>query len=98
MPCLAGGSAGTSSALIGQRRFSRHWSVPQIRHELTGSYDILLSDDAIEDHIASYQNMVTARHQDLREMEDAYRDTGDVVLTIDGLQVRERTRDALRSS
>jgi hypothetical protein len=71
---------------IGQRRFSRHWSVPQIRHELADSYDIPLSDDAIEDHIASYQNMVAARHQDLREMEDAYRDTGDVVLTIDGLQ------------
>ncbi len=88
---------------IGQRRFSRHWSVPQIRHELTDSYDILLSDDAIEDHIASYQNMVAARHQDLREMENAYRDTGDVVLTIDGLQpekghetlyvVREVTRN-----
>jgi hypothetical protein len=88
---------------IGQRRFSRHWSVPQIRHELADSYDIPLSDDAIEDHIASYQNMVAARHQDLREMEDAYRDAGDVVLTIDGLQpekghetlyvVREVTRN-----
>ncbi len=88
---------------IGQRRFSRHWSVPQIRHELADSYDIPLSDDAIEDHIASYQNMVAARHQDLREMEDVYRDTGDVVLTIDGLQpekghetlyvVREVTRN-----
>ena len=71
---------------IGQRRFSRHWSVPQIRHELADSYDIRLSDDAIEDHIACYQNMVAARHQDLREMKDAYRDSGDVVLTIDGLQ------------
>jgi hypothetical protein len=88
---------------LGQRRFSRHWSVPQIRHELADSYDILLSDDAIEDHIASYQNMVATRHQDLREMEDAYRDTSDVVLTIDGLQpekghetlyvVREVTRN-----
>ena len=39
---------------IGQRRFSRHWSVPQIRHELADSYDIQLSDDAIEDHITSY--------------------------------------------
>ena len=71
---------------IGHRRFSRHWSVSQIRHELADSYDIPLSDDAIEDHIASYQNMVAARHQDLREMGDAYRNTGDVVLTIDGLQ------------
>jgi len=88
---------------IGQRRFSRHWSVPQIRHELADSYDIQLSDDAIEDHITSYQNMVAARHQDAQEMADAYRDTGDVVLTIDGLQpekghetlyvVREVTRN-----
>jgi hypothetical protein len=88
---------------IGQRRFSRHWSVPQIRHELADSYDIQLSDDAIEDHIISYQNMVAARHQDAQEMADAYCDTGDVVLTIDGLQpekghetlyvVREVTRN-----
>ena len=68
---------------IGQRRCSRHWSGPQIRHELSDSYDIPLSDDAIEDHIALYQNMVAARHQDAHEMENAYRE---VALTIDGLQ------------
>lgn len=33
---------------IGQRRFSRHWSVPQIRHELRDTYDLRMSDDAIE--------------------------------------------------
>ena len=71
---------------MGQRRFSRHWSVCQIHHELADSYDIPLSDDAIEDHLASYQNMVAARHQDLAEMKLAYRDTSKVVLTIDGLQ------------
>lgn len=88
---------------IGQRRFSRHWSVPQIRLELVDSYDIALSEDAIEDHIASYQNMVAARHQDLQTMQDVYREANDVVLTIDGLQpekghetlyvVREVTRN-----
>ena len=88
---------------MGQRRFARHWSVCQIRHELADSYDIPLSDDAIEDHLASYQNMVAARHQDLGEMERAYRGTREVVLTIDGLQpekghetlyvVREATRN-----
>jgi hypothetical protein len=88
---------------MGQRRFSRHWSVCQIRHELADSYDIPLSDDAIEDHLASYQNMVAARHQDLKEMKVAYRATRKVVLTIDGLQpekghetlyvVREVTRN-----
>ena len=60
--------------------------MPQIRLELIDSYDIALSDDAIEDHIASYQNMVAARHQDLPEMQEAYREADDVVLTIDGLQ------------
>lgn len=88
---------------IGQRRFSRHWSVPQIRNELSDSYDIPLSDDAIEDHLALYQNMVAARHQDSHEMENAYRGSQEVVLTIDGLQpekghetlyvVREETRN-----
>lgn len=88
---------------IGQRRFSRHWSVPQIRLELVDSYDIALSEDAIEDHIASYQNMVAARHQDLQTMQEVYREANDVVLTIDGLQpekghetlyvVRELTRN-----
>ena len=88
---------------MGQRRFSRHWSVPQIRHELADSYEIPLSDDAIEDHLASYQNMVAARHQDLREMEREYRGRSKIVLTIDGLQpekghetlyvVREVTRN-----
>jgi hypothetical protein len=71
---------------IGHRRFSRHWSVSQIRHELADSYHIQLSEDAIEDHLVSYQSMVAARHQDAQEMKNAYRDTGVVVLTIDGLQ------------
>jgi hypothetical protein len=88
---------------MGQRRFARHWSVCQIRHELADSYNIPLSDDAIEDHLASYQTMVAARHQDLREMANAYRGRKKVVLTIDGLQpekghetlyvVRETTRN-----
>lgn len=71
---------------IGQRRFSRHWSVPQIRNELRDTYDLQLSDDAIEDHLASYQNMVAARHQDPQELAALYRDTKEIVLTIDGLQ------------
>src|SRR5882724_11658156 len=32
---------------IGHRRFARHWSVGQIRDELSDSYQIRLSDDAI---------------------------------------------------
>lgn len=71
---------------IGHRRFSRHWSVPQIRHELSDSYQVALSDDAIEDHIASYRDMVAARHQDVEEMKQVYGAGDEVVLTIDGLQ------------
>jgi hypothetical protein len=71
---------------MGQRRFSRHWSVTQVRLELADSYNIRLSDDAIEDHLASYQNMVAARQQDLEQMRAAYGHTREIVLTIDGLQ------------
>ena len=71
---------------IGQRRFSRHWSVNQICNELRDSYDLQLSADAIEDHIASYQTMVAARHQDSLQMARVYAHTKNIVLTIDGLQ------------
>jgi hypothetical protein len=33
---------------LGHRRFARHWSVPQLRTELAETYQIPLSDDAIE--------------------------------------------------
>src|SRR5271157_879309 len=42
-------------AHIGHQRFSRHQSVPSIRDELMESYDITLSEDAIEDYIGKYQ-------------------------------------------
>jgi hypothetical protein len=71
---------------IGHRRFSRHWSVPQIRGELQDSYQICVSDDAIEDVIARYQAIVAAREQDSERLAEIYRDVDDVVLSIDGLQ------------
>jgi len=71
---------------IGHRRFSRHWSVPQIRGELQDSYQICVSDDAIEDVIARYQAIVAAREQDSERLIEIYRDVDDVVLSIDGLQ------------
>ena len=36
---------------IGHRRFARHWSVPQLRAELMDNYEIVLSEDAIEDYL-----------------------------------------------
>lgn len=71
---------------IGHRRFSRHWSVPQMRAELQDSYRISVSEDALEDAIARYQAIVAAREQDPERLADAYRDLDEVVLSIDGLQ------------
>jgi hypothetical protein len=73
-------------AWIGQRRFARHWSVSQIRAELEDSYQIDLSDDAIENTIDRYQTMLAAREQDPKLLAEEYRDVEDLVLSIDGLQ------------
>jgi hypothetical protein len=87
---------------LGHRRFARHWSVPQLRLELQDTYQIRLSDDAIENYIGQYQTMLAARQQDPERLAEAYKDSEALVLTIDGLQpekghetlyvVRELTR------
>jgi hypothetical protein len=71
---------------LGHRRFSRHWSVPQLRLELHDTHRIRLSDDAIETYIGRYQTMLAARQHDPEQLVEAYRDIGSLVLTIDGLQ------------
>jgi hypothetical protein len=71
---------------LGHRRFARHWSVPQLRLELLDSYDIVLSEDAIEDYLQSYQCMLAARQQDPARLKEEYRNTRAVMLSIDGLQ------------
>lgn len=71
---------------LGHRRFARHWSVPQLRFELLDSYDIVLSEDAIEDYLQCYQCMVAARQQDPARLKEEYRTTRHVMLSIDGLQ------------
>lgn len=71
---------------LGHRRFARHWSVPQLRLELLDSYDITLSEDAIEDYLQRYQCMLAARQQDFVRLKEAYRKTRRVMLSIDGLQ------------
>ena len=73
-------------AWIGQRRFSRHWSVPQMRNELIDTYGIELSADAIEDYIHRYEIMLAARQQDPELLREAYEAIDDVILSIDGLQ------------
>lgn len=73
-------------AWIGHRRFSRHWCVRQIRDELRDQHEIILSDDAIEQHIKRYQTMVHARHQDPLLLQQEYRDVENLILAVDGLQ------------
>ena len=71
---------------LGHRRFARHWSVPKLRLELQDTYQIRLSDDAIEHYIGQYQTMLAARQQDPAQLWEVYRDIESLVLTIDGLQ------------
>jgi hypothetical protein len=71
---------------LGYRRIARHWSVPQIRAELIDSYKICLSEDAIEEYIQRYQCMLAARQQDPAVLRQAYRNTRELILSIDGLQ------------
>jgi len=71
---------------LGFRRFTRHWSIPQLQADLRDSYQIRLSDDAIAFYLQRYRCMVAARHQDPRLLQEAYQGIDNLVLTIDGLQ------------
>jgi hypothetical protein len=71
---------------LGFRRFTRHWSIPQLQAELRDSYRIRLSDDAIAGYLQRYRCMVAARHQDQALLAEHYKDIAALVLTIDGLQ------------
>jgi hypothetical protein len=71
---------------LGFRRFTRHWSIPQLQSELRDSYRIRLSDDAISGYLQRYRCMVAARHQDAARLAEHYKDIDSLVLTIDGLQ------------
>jgi MULE transposase domain len=71
---------------LGFRRFTRHWSIPQLQAELGDSYRIRLSDDAIAGYLKRYRCMVAARHQDQTLLVEHYQGIASLVLTIDGLQ------------
>lgn len=71
---------------LGFRRFTRHWSIPQLQAELLDTYSIRLSDDAISGYLQRYRYMVAARHQDAALLAQHYKDIDQLVLTIDGLQ------------
>jgi hypothetical protein len=73
-------------AWMGHRRFARHWSAPQIRDELWDRFRVQVSDDVVEDYTSQYEVMVAARESDMDRLVEAYRETPELVLTIDGLQ------------
>jgi hypothetical protein len=87
---------------IGHRRFSRHWSITQIRGELLDSFAIDLAENSITNYIQRYQTMLAARQQDIEAMRRDYQGVEPIILSIDGLQpekghetlyvVRELTR------
>ena len=71
---------------LGQRRFARHWAVAQLRAELADTYQIRVSDDAIERYLHRYQHMLAARQQDPWQLAAAYAGVDAISLAIDGLQ------------
>jgi hypothetical protein len=71
---------------IGQRRFSRHWAIPQIRLELDDAHAIKISEDSIARAIRFYQVIVAARQQDPNILRQQYASVDEIVLSIDGLQ------------
>jgi hypothetical protein len=71
---------------IGHRRFSRHWSIPQIRGELHDAFAIDLTEPGIAQYIRRYRAMLAARQQDPEALRQHYRGTDSIILSIDGLQ------------
>ena len=71
---------------IGHRRFSRHWSIPQIRAELHDAFAIDLTEPGIAKYIQRYQAMIAARQQDPATLRRHYCGTDSIILSIDGLQ------------
>jgi hypothetical protein len=71
---------------IGHRRFSRHWSVPQIRGELHDAFAVDLTEPGIALYIQRYQSMVAARQQDPEALRRHYHGLDPLILSIDGLQ------------
>ena len=71
---------------IGQRRFSRHASIPLIRLELDDAYAIKISEDSIARAIRFYQVLLAARQQDPEVLRQPYAPVDEIILSIDGLQ------------
>ena len=73
-------------AHLGQQRLVRHMAVPELRDDLLETYEIDLSEDAIEDYLGRYQAILAARQRDPEQLKQDYRSIPGLVLSIDGLQ------------
>jgi len=71
---------------IGHRRFSRHWSIPQIDGELRDRYGIRLATYSIARYIDHYQRMLAARQEGPEALKRQYESADALILSIDGLQ------------
>jgi hypothetical protein len=71
---------------IGHRRFSRHWSITQIRAELLDSFAIVLAENSITNYLQRYQTMLAARQQDIEALRRDDQGVAPIILSIDGLQ------------
>jgi len=83
---------------LGHRRCARHWSLPPLRAELQDTYNIQLSDDAIERYRGRYQTRRAARQQAPARLLVAYRDIVSLVVTSAGLHPEKghETLDVVR--
>jgi hypothetical protein len=48
---------------MGFRRFSRHWSIPQLQAELRDNFHIRLSDDAISGYLQGWSSSLRAKQR-----------------------------------
>jgi len=80
---------------LGQRRLARHWAVGQIRAELVDTYQIHVSDDAIERYIRRYQQMLAARQHDPAQLAAAYADVDAVSWPLMGSNPRKVMKRSL---
>lgn len=73
-------------AHMGQQRLVHHRDVPEIREDLRETYDIDLSEDAVEDYLGRYQAILAARQRDPEQLKRHYESISGLILSIDGLQ------------
>lgn len=72
-------------ALVGNLRYSRHRSVPEIHQELLGR-KVGISERAVTEQLRRYEELVALRVADGNRLRALLAEQGSVVLALDGLQ------------